>query len=710
MRRRAVAVLVAGVLWTVAALPAVAAAPASTTEPARGASDTVRGGGRATPSPRRAVPGSYLVQLQAGVEVDDLFAGDSGRTPAHRRYRDALNGFAAELPPGIVKRLAADPRVLSIEPDLLYTSSTTQTQTSWGLDRIDQRRRPLDGSYTYALRGRGVKVYILDSGVYAGHSDFGDRVVRGYDALGTGGTPDCQGHGTHVASTAAGRRWGVAKAARIVPVRVGCGALRLRDIVAGLDFVVRDHRSGTPAVVNMSLGGPASTAMDAAVRRVLDDRVTVVASAGNEGMNACRYSPARVPGVITVGATNRYDAIPEWSSFGTCIDLFAPGVGIRAAGRGSRDRSVVMSGTSMAAPHVTGVVARYLDAHPRATPATVSDALRSRTVSGLRGRYYGDPDRLLNIAGRTPTKLAQSASAGAVTFGQQVTVSGTLRNRLTGVPLAGRTVRLFHRRSGTSRWRQVAARQTSSTGRVRVTTLPTSPGDWQLRHPATLYGAASAAAASRVALRPAGTTLSRSASPLAVATGASTTLSGVLRNATTGAPVSGASVVVEHRVAGTTTWTRAGSASTSRTGRISFAHAPAATGDYRLRYAGSAWLFGKTTSPLGVTVLQPQSVDISLSSPAVVEGDLVQLSGTVANPGTGGTATIQEYDEYDGYGWYAIDTIAYGPDGTFVYNFIADWEGEYRYRVRVPPTETTAAAISNTAYLTVEWCWDMEWC
>ena len=554
---------------------------------------------------RRAVPDAYVVRLAEGVTPDEVLDDLPGSPRAQRVFRSAVNGFAIDLPPGLARRLAEDERVIAVEQDLLYESQSTQTRPPWGLDRLDQRRRPLDDSYTYRNRGRGVKVYVVDSGVSARHRDFGDRVRGGFDALGQGTTRDCLGHGTHVASTAVGRRWGVAKAARVVPVRVGCGNLRLRDILAGLDFVARNHRARRPAVANLSLGGPGSSTFDAAVRRVINDGVTVVAAAGNEGFNACYSSPARVGGVITVGAINRYDAIPLWSNFGSCIDVFAPGVEVRAARAGTRSRSVVMSGTSMATPHVSGVAARYLDARPRATPAMVARAILDRAVPGVRDRYPGDPDRLLQLAGKTPTKLSQSASSSNVVYGRSLTVAGTLRNRITDKPLAGRSVVLYHRPVGTTAWRRVGSRTTDSRGRVRLTTIPNRAGDWQLRAVSSPYSRASRAGATRVALARASTAVTTDGFTW-VEEGSTTELSGSLYSAVTGAPISNATLVLDVRPAGTAEWTPSATATTGTGGTASVVVAPQATGDaYRFRYAGSAWYLPATSHAITITVMAP---------------------------------------------------------------------------------------------------------
>lgn len=292
-------------------------------------------------------------------------------------FSDALDGFAATLTGTLLATLRGDARVRSVELEQTFRASATQTPTpSWGLDRIDQRALPLNRTYGFTRMGAGVDVYVVDTGIYTRHPDFAGRAVPGWDYVDNDNTPqDCNGHGTHVAGTAGAGRYGVAKRVRLIAVRVlGCdGAGDTSHLVSGLGWVVRHHRAGRPAVVNMSLGGPVSAALDAAVRSVLADGVSVVVAAGNDDADACSSSPGRVPGVLTIGASDRTDARADFSNYGSCVDLFAPGVGI--ASTWNDGRAKVLSGTSMAAPHVAGAVALYLQTYPAATPAAVHRAI-----------------------------------------------------------------------------------------------------------------------------------------------------------------------------------------------------------------------------------------------------------------------------------------------------------------------------------------------
>ncbi len=306
-------------------------------------------------------------------------------------YAHALKGYAATLSEDQLGALAADARVDFIERDGTVAAVTTQTGATWGIDRIDQRSLPLSGSFTYTTTGAGVKAYIIDTGIRTSHSEFGGRAVDGYDAVdGTLPAADCNGHGTHVSGTVGGASYGVAKGVTLVAVRVlGCsGSGTTSGVIAGIDWVTADHAAGQPAVANMSLGGSASNALDAAVRNSIADGVNYAVAAGNGNIvglaqNACKYSPARVTEAMTIGATDQTDKKASWSNYGDCVDWFAPGVGITSAWYTSDSATNTISGTSMATPHTTGVAALYLQSNPGASPAALRDALYNLTTKGV---------------------------------------------------------------------------------------------------------------------------------------------------------------------------------------------------------------------------------------------------------------------------------------------------------------------------------------
>lgn len=301
-----------------------------------------------------------------------------------RQYQKALNGAALRIPDSHLAEIKRLPGVVDVVPDDIGSLDATQVNPPWGLDRLDQRSNALNSTYVYTKTGSGVRIHIVDTGIRSTHADFGGRVVAGYTAIADGnGTSDCHGHGTHVAGTAAGSSYGVAKAATIVPVRVATcsGGVTASDVVAGLDWVLLN--STLPAVVNISLqfwGG--NSAVDAAVNNVVAGGISVVVAAGNHNADACNVSPARVPAAITVGATTSTSARASFSNYGKCLDLFAPGDNILSAGHTSNSASATMNGTSMASPHVAGIAALYLEQVPVATPDTVTNHVVGKNSYG----------------------------------------------------------------------------------------------------------------------------------------------------------------------------------------------------------------------------------------------------------------------------------------------------------------------------------------
>lgn len=263
----------------------------------------------------------YAAETDVPAEVARLKTEGIG---VGRSFSHALRGAVVTATPAQAAALARSARVASVEVDAPITVSATQQPAPWGLDRVDQRELPLSGSYSWTSAGAGVSAYVVDTGVLAAHTEFAGRVATGWTAVADGrGTSDCNGHGTHVAGTVAGTTYGVAKAATIVPVRVlDCtGSGFNSDVVAGLDWIAANHSAGTPAVVNMSLGGAASAAVDSALQGVITDGVTAVVAAGNSAVDACGGSPARLPAAVTVAASDSADHQASFSNFGSCVDL-----------------------------------------------------------------------------------------------------------------------------------------------------------------------------------------------------------------------------------------------------------------------------------------------------------------------------------------------------------------------------------------------------
>ncbi len=339
-------------------------------------------------SARPDVAGRFIITLRERTNPS-VVAREHGVRPDYV-YTHALTGFAGFISDAARQGLLRDNRVVRVEPDGIATIVATQTNATWGLDRVDQRALPLSTSYTYNNTGAGVRAYIIDTGIRFAHAEFGSRAVTGYDAVDGGSADDCNGHGTHVAGTVGGSTYGLAKGVTLVGVRVlNCsGSGTWSGVIAGIDWVTGNHAPGTPAVANLSLGGGANSSVDAAVRRMITDGVATAIAAGNgnaggRAQDACKYSPARVAEAMTIGATNSTDTKASWSNYGNCIDWFAPGVGITSAWYTSNSATNTISGTSMATPHTAGVAALYLQSNPASSAEAVRNALFANSSKAI---------------------------------------------------------------------------------------------------------------------------------------------------------------------------------------------------------------------------------------------------------------------------------------------------------------------------------------
>jgi subtilisin family serine protease len=374
---------------------------------------TVRAAGAAG-----AIAGSYIVVLKPG-SSEASHVSSASQALAKRyggrvldNYLASVRGFQAAMTATQAHRLAANPAVDYVEQDATVRMADTQTGPVWGLDRIDQTSLPLSKTYTYRSASN-VTAYVLDTGIRISHSEFGGRARNGWDFIDKDSTAqDCHGHGTHVAGTVGGKTYGVAKDVKLVGVRVlDCrGSGSYSAIIAGIDWVTK--YAAKPAVASMSLGGTLSSALNAAVTRSIASGITYTVAAGNDNKNACGYSPAATPDAITVGATDRADVRASFSNYGKCLDIFAPGVSVTSASNKSNSGTAMMSGTSMATPHVAGAVALVLGASPAYTPAQVLSALTTKaTVNKVAWPGTDSVNKLLHTGWLNTTGTAVRRSS-----------------------------------------------------------------------------------------------------------------------------------------------------------------------------------------------------------------------------------------------------------------------------------------------------------
>ena len=374
---------------------------------------------KTAPISSNAIDNQYIVVLKddAVAENEGIFSSQANakavqmltdnlglryKATVTRNFKSALKGGVFTMSKKQAQRLANDPRVKLVEQDQTISIAATQSNPTWGIDRVDQRDLPLSDSYSYNTGASNVNAYILDTGIDNNHSDFGGRSSSGYDFIDNDNdASDCQGHGTHVAGTVGSNTYGVAKDVNLIGVRVlDCeGSGSYSAIISGMDWVADNHTK--PAVANMSLGGGSSSSVDDAVQGMTNAGVTVVVAAGNDNDNACSYSPAGAPSAITVGSTTSSDERSSFSNYGSCLDIYAPGSNITSTRNNGGTQT--MSGTSMASPHVAGIAALYLAENPNASVSQVTQAVTDAAT----------PNKVTDAKSGSPNLLAYSIFGGS---------------------------------------------------------------------------------------------------------------------------------------------------------------------------------------------------------------------------------------------------------------------------------------------------------
>ncbi|CAO3572836.1 unnamed protein product [Mortierella alpina] len=362
----------------------------------------------------KPIPDSYIVVLKDGQTASNFAPkfntigqrhnARGGAQPKIIRQYKAIPGFHATFNAAALKELQASPEVEYIEQDAIITIKAEQAKPpSWGLTRVSQQELDLTKPYVYNdAAGSGVTAYIVDTGIFAEHGDFKGRAKFGANFIEGSKDTDENGHGTHVAGTIGGTEYGIAKKANLVGVKVldaeGSGATS--GVVAGMDWVAENAAAGK-SVVNMSLGGSKSKAIDDAAGRLFAKNIPLIVAAGNdENADACDGSPSGAENTFTVAASDNKDQTASFTSFGKCVEIFGPGVDITSAWIGGADAKKTISGTSMATPHVVGVAALYLAEGGLDTAQALFDKLTSTaTADKIQGELKGSPNKLVFSGG-----------------------------------------------------------------------------------------------------------------------------------------------------------------------------------------------------------------------------------------------------------------------------------------------------------------------
>ena len=423
------------------------------------------------------IPGRYIVQTRPSMPLSSRASilGIIGEG-VKATYKWAISGYAAELSAAQVSQLWNHPDVILVEPDRTVSAAGQQSNAPWGLDRIDQRDRPLSGTFGYAGDGSSVKAYVIDSGISA-HADFAGRLVAGFAAAGLSSTNDGNGHGTHVAGSIGGTTWGAAKQVTLVPVRVldASGAGTVSGVISGINWVISDHKVGERAVANLSLGGSASSSLDTAITNLVNDGVVTAVAAGNESTDACGSSPARAPSAITVGATTSSDVRSWFSNFGACLDIFAPGSSITSTW--PTGGTATLSGTSMATPHVAGAVAAYWSQSENATKSSsqiATDILDLASVDKVVDPGTGSTNKFLYLPPSIGSVPGVPSSVSVTEVGGTLEVSWSAPSNVGTIPVTSYSAMSVD-----------GSASCSSSGGLSCRATGMTPGSYQFRVRAT---------------------------------------------------------------------------------------------------------------------------------------------------------------------------------------------------------------------------------